>query len=175
MERTPNLDCERGVMDFQDRLERAIKRGNRTAEARVQAEVQKTMSAEEQKSLHSRSRLELSDHIESCLKMLADRFPGFDYGSILNEDGWGGRITRDDIRLQRGTGSQTLYSRLEMTVRPLGSVPIVELVGKATIRNKEIFSRNHYQRLEELDIESFREMIDLWVLEFAEQFAAAAK
>lgn len=162
-------------MDFQDRLERAIKRGNRTAEARVQAEVRKTMSAEEQKTLHSRTRLDLSEHIESCLKMLTDRFPGFEYGSILNDDGWGARITRDDISVQRGTGSQTLYSRLEMTVRPLGSMPIVELVGKATIRNREVFSRNHYQRLEELDIDSFRDMIDLWVLEFAEQFAAASK
>ncbi len=162
-------------MDFQDRLERAINRGNRTADARVQAEVQKTMSAEELKTLHSQSRLELSDHIESCLKMLADRFPGFEYASILNEEGWGARITRDDISVQRGSGSQTLYSRLEMMVRPLGSVSIVELVGKATIRNKEAFSRNHYQRLEEIDVDSFREMIDLWVLEFAEQFAAAAK
>ncbi|MCA9074039.1 MAG: hypothetical protein KDA93_03330 [Planctomycetaceae bacterium] len=162
-------------MDFQDRLERAISRGNRAADARVQAEAAKTMSEEELKTLHSQSRLDLSDHIESCLKMLADRFPGFEYGSILNDEGWGARITRDDISVQRGSGSNTLYSRLEMTVRPLGSVPIVELVGKATIRNKETFSRNHYQRLEEIDIESFREMIDLWVLEFAEQFAAAAK
>jgi hypothetical protein len=160
-------------MNFQDRLERAIERGHQVADARLQAEAEKTLSAEELRNLHSQTRLTLSDHIESCLRMLGDRFPGFDYHSILNEDGWGARISRDDIALQRGAGSSTLYSRLEMTISPLGSAPLIELVGKATIRNKELFRRTHYQQLEQADTESFREMIDLWVLEFAERFAAA--
>ncbi|MGD9854181.1 MAG: hypothetical protein AB7U20_04440, partial [Planctomycetaceae bacterium] len=95
------------------------------------------------------------------------------FHSILNEEGWGARITRDDISLQRGIGSSSRYSRLEMTISPLGSAPIVELLAKGTIRNKEIFSRTYYQRLEQVDTESFREMIDLWVLEFAERFAAS--
>ncbi len=160
-------------MKFQDRLERAIERGSQQAGARLRAEAEKSLSEEELRSLHSKYRLEFSEHIEGCLKMLADRFPGFEYHSILNEDGWGAGISRDDLHLQRGGDSRSLYSRLEMTISPLGNAPIVELVGKATIRNKEIFSRAHYQRLEQIDPDSFREMVDLWVLEFAEQFAAA--
>lgn len=161
------------TMKFQDRLERAIERGNQTADARLREEAAKTLSAEELRNLHSRCRLELSEHIENCLRMLADRFPGFEFHSILNEDGWGGRISRDDLNLQRGTGSSSRYSRLEMTISPLGSAPIVELIGKATIRNKEAFSRKHFQHLDQVDTESFRELIDLWVLEFAERYSAA--
>lgn len=160
-------------MDFQDRLERAIERGSRTASERLRAEAKRSLSREELRNLHSRSRLELSEHIESCLRALSDRFPGFEFHSILNDDGWGARISRDDLRLQPGAGSSSLYSRLEMTISPLGSAPIVELVAKGTIRNKEVFSRTHFQRLEQVDTESFREMIDLWVLEFAERFAAS--
>ena len=81
-------------------------------------------------------------------------------------------MRNERLSLRRG-GSSSLYSRLEMTISPLGSAPLIELVAKATIRNKELFSRTHFQRLEQVDTDSFREMIDLWVLEFAEQFAAA--
>ena len=159
-------------MNFQDRLERAIERGSQTADARLRAEAEKSLSQEELRSLHSKCRLELSEHIETCLRMLGDRFPGFEYHSILNEDGWGALISRDDLALKSGAASSSLYSRLEMTISPLGTTPIVELIGKGTIRNKEIFNRTHYQRLEQVDAEFFREMIDLWVLEFAERFAA---
>jgi hypothetical protein len=159
-------------MKFLDRLDRAIERGNQRADARLQAEAQKSLSQGDLKRLHSECRLELCEHIETCLKTLADRFPGFDYGTVLTENGWGARISRDDLNLRRG-GSSSLYSRLEMTISPLGSAPIIELVAKATIRNKELFSRTQFQRLEQVDTECFREMIDLWVLEFAEQFAAA--
>ena len=40
------------------------------------------------------------------------------------------------------------------------------------IHNKEVFNRTHFQFLAEADLDSFRELIDLWVLEYAEQFAA---
>ncbi|MBX3440453.1 MAG: hypothetical protein KF861_23385 [Planctomycetaceae bacterium] len=160
-------------MNFQHRLERAIERGSQAADARLRAESEKSLSKEELRNLHSKCRLELSEHIESCLKLLSDRFPGFEFHSIMNEGGWGARISRDDLRLQRGSGSSSLYSRLEMTISPLGATPIVELIAKATIRNKEIFSRTHFQRLDQIDPDSFREMIDVWVLEFAERFAAS--
>jgi len=160
-------------MRFQDRLERAIERGSQTADAKLRAEAEKTLSEEEQRNLHSKCRLELSEHIEACLRMLADRFPGFKFGTILNEDGWGARISRDDLSLKRGSGSASHYSRLEMTISPLGTAPIVELVAKATIHNKEAFNRTRFQHLDQIDTESFREMIDLWVLEFAERFSAA--
>jgi hypothetical protein len=51
---------------------------------------------------------------------------------------------------------------------------VLELVAKGTVRNKEVFSRNHYQRLADVDLESFRELIELWVLDYAELYAAAA-
>ena len=161
------------LMNFQDRLERAIERGNQVADAKLQAQTEKSLTEEELRSLHSKCRLELSEHIESCLRMLADRFPGFQFQSIMNEDGWGARITRDDLSLQRGSGSSSLYSRLEMTISPWGAAPIVELVAKGTIHNKEVFSRTRFQHLDQIDTETFREMIDLWVLEFAERFSAS--
>ncbi len=160
-------------MDFEHRLQRAIERGQSTANARDRQRAERQFSEAELKQLYSQARLELTEHIETCQKLLADRFPGFEYSSILNEDGWGGRITRDDLNLQSGGRSSSLFSRLEMVVSPLNSAHIVELVGKATIRNRKAFHRTHYQKLTQLDVESFRELIDLWLLEYAELFAAA--
>lgn len=160
------------LMEFERRLQRAIERGQSIADARNRELAERELSEEELRQLYSQARLELSEHIESCLKLLADRFPGFEYQSILSEDGWGGRITRDDLGLQRGR-SDSFFSRLEMVITPFSSAHIIELVGKGTIRNRKAFHRTQFQRLTQLDVESFREQIDLWVLEFAEKFAAA--
>ena len=65
-----------------------------------------------------------------------------------------------------------LFSRLEMVVRPYGQAHVLELTAHGTIRNKEVYNRVHYQLLTEVHMEQFAEMIDLWVLEFAELYAA---
>ncbi len=160
-------------MDFDNRLQRAIQRGARTRAEIGRAAAEKELTAEEQKSLHSRVRLELVEHIENCVKRLADHFPGFEYQPVMSDAGWGARVSRDDLSVQRGEGAKSLYSRLEMVVSPLGSAGIIELVAKGTIRNKEAFHRRHYQRLDQLDADSFKELIDLWVLEYAELYSAA--
>jgi len=64
------------------------------------------------------------------------------------------------------------FSRIELLIRPISDYYVLDLAAKATVRNKEIFARNHYQRLGEVDLESFTELIDLWVLEFAEKYAS---
>jgi len=159
-------------MDFEKRLEKAIERGQRTRDVKGKLQAEKAVTEEEMRSLHSQCRLELSDHIERCLKRLADRFPGFDYQTVVGEEGWGAKISRDDLNLARRGKSNALYSRLEMYIRPYSTAHIVELVAKGTIRNKEILSRNHFQFLSDVDLDSYRELIDLWVLEYAEKFAA---
>jgi len=158
-------------MEFEKRLERAIQRGQQTRKQKGQTHAQKSLSEEELKTLHSKYRLELSEIIEDCLKQLSDHFPGFDYKTLVSEEGWGAKINRDDIQLANQQ-SQSLYSRMEMVIKPFTSTHIVELVAKGAIRNKEVFNRSHYQMLDQADMESFRELIDLWVLEYAEAFAA---
>ncbi len=64
------------------------------------------------------------------------------------------------------------YSRLEMTIRPFSSLYVLELTAKGTIRNREVFNRNHFEKLEDADQDNFIELIDHWVLEYAELFAA---
>ncbi len=59
-----------------------------------------------------------------------------------------------------------------MTIRPLSESYVLELTAKGTVRNKEIFNRSHFQLLTEADPQSFSEMIDLWILEYAELYAA---
>ena len=162
------------MADFSDRLDRAIQRGQRIRQKSERQSSREEMTREDAKNRHSAGRLELSDYIEKCLKALVDRFPGFDYSSVYSEDGWGGRVSRDDLRLGQGAGPRDEYSRLELLVPPLGEMSILSLSGKATVRNKELFSRTHYQRLEELDIDSFQETIDLWVLEYAERYSATS-
>ena len=159
-------------MEFQDRLERAIQRGRRQSSDRAEEEAQRALTEKELQRLHSQARLELCEHIERCLRQLADRFPGFRFETIVDNRGWGATISRDDLRLQRGQPRTSCFSRLEMIITPATASQILELSAKGTVCNREIFSRTHYQRLAELDLPVFSNLIDLWVLEFAERYAA---
>ncbi len=160
-------------MEFLQRLERAVERGHHASAAKAQQEAKRQLSEEECRRLHSPYRIELSEHIEKCLKQLPNFFPGFELSTLVSDVGWGAKVTRDDV----GTGADhkrtNFFSRLEMGIRPFSSSHVLELVAKGTIRNKEVFNRTHFQRLEEADPDSFAELIDLWVLEYAELFARA--
>lgn len=159
-------------MDFEKRLERAIERGQRRGDERQAASEQAAVSEEEMRRLHSQARLAVSEHIEQCLRSLQQHFPGFRYETIVGERGWGAVVRRDDLIIEPGKGRAEYFSRLEMAVRPFSSAHILELTAKGAIRNKEVYQRSHYQRLSQVDVESFIHMIDLWVLEYAELYAA---
>lgn len=160
-------------MDFDQRLERAVERGRRRGARRAEEEAQRAMNEEECKRLHSQHRLELSDYIAECLKRLPDHFPGFRVEPVHGDRGWGAAVSRDDVNPRPVAGGRSsVFSRLEMTVAPYSQYRVLDLSARGTIRNKEVFNRNHYQRLEDVDFDSFRELIDLWVLEYAELYAA---
>ena len=159
------------TMDFDTRLQRAIGRGRQTKNAQGREQARDQLSEEELKSLHSRYRLDLSEHVEQCLRKLADNFPGFRFQTLVGDDGWGAKISRDDFS-GRGAQRENLFSRLEMVIRPFTSTRIIELAAKGTIQNKEAFNRTHFQFLAEADTEAFQDVIDLWVVEYAELYAA---
>lgn len=160
-------------MDFEQRLEKAIQRGQRASDARARAEAERALTEKELQRLHAQYRLELSEHIGRCLAQLADRFPGFRSETVVDERGWGTAVSREDLRLQPGAPRRTCFSRLEMIVRPLSSSYVLEIAAKGTVCNREFLNRSHYQRLAEVDTTSFIELIDHWVLEYAERYAAA--
>jgi hypothetical protein len=160
------------LMDFEKRLERALSRGANTRTSQEQIQSDRKLTDEQLHSEHSRCRLELSEQIETGLRKLADYIPGFRFETVVGEAGWGARVSRDDISLVRGRSAGTEYSRLEVVVRPFSSAHIIELVGKGTIRNKEVFHRTHFQFLSEVDLQSLLNLVDLWVLEYAEMYAA---
>ena len=159
-------------MDFHSRLEKAIERGQKAGSARAESEARQVLNEQEIRRLHSQYRLELSERIENALKQVADHFPGFQFETLVNERGWGAAVGRDDIDLKPGQTTRSFFSRLEIVIRPVTTAHVLELAAKSTIRNKELFHRTHFQRLTEVDITSFCETMDLWVLEFAESFAA---
>lgn len=158
-------------MDFDKRLQSAVDRGKRRSDQKAREAAARALSEEELKSLHSRHRLALSEHIENCLKQLPNHFPGFRFETIFGERGWGAACYRDDIRIRHGRREND-YSRLEMTIRPYSSYQVLELAAKGTIGNKEIFNRSHFEELPDADPQSFIELIDAWVLEYAELYAA---
>ena len=162
------------MSDFDDRLKKAVERGSRRSEAKAKAARAKALSEEELKSLHTKHRLYLSEHIEHCVLSLPQHFPGFRHETIYGERGWGAGCSRDDIGPGPDGKRANYYSRLEMTIRPFSSMLVLELVAKGTIRNKEIFNRSHFEKLDDADSETFRELIDVWVLEYAELYAARA-
>lgn len=158
-------------MNFDERLSKAIQRGERIKQSRAEEAAREALSAEEAKRLHGQFQVELSEYIETCLRRLADHLPGFRLESIVGEKGWGAAVSRDDLLLHKGTRTNA-FSRLEMVVRPLSKYPVLDLAARGTVRNRELFDRQHFEKLADVDVEKFRELVDRWVLEYAEQYAA---
>ena len=73
------------MTDFEQRLRKAIERGQRAGDARSRAEAEKAMSENELRRLHTQYRLELSERIEGCLKKLPQHFPGFRFESVVSD------------------------------------------------------------------------------------------
>lgn len=161
------------MSDFEERLARAVARGSDRAEKKELEARAKAMSEEELKTLHTKYRLSLSEHIETCIKRLPDHFPGFRIETLYGEKGWGASVSRDDFGGRTSSGRNSVYSRLEMTIRPYSSLQVVELAAKGTVRNKEIYNRTHFRKIDEVDEEEYIKLIDAWIVEFAERFAAS--
>lgn len=159
-------------MDFDERLKKAVQRGKNRGDEALRKQREKELSEQEIKQRHSQYRLQLSEHIEKCMQRLPNYFPGFQYETVFGDRGWGGACHRDDVDVSKSGRSGNLYSRLEITIRPMSKYPILEMTGKGTIRNKEVYSRSHFSELDNVDIDVFMELIDHWIIEFAELFAA---
>ena len=89
-------------MDFDKRLAKAVQRGNVKSERQAAEQQAEALSEEECRRLHTQYRLDLNEHIESCLRKLLDHFPGFQYEAILGDRGWGGGVSRDDVHFSGG-------------------------------------------------------------------------
>jgi hypothetical protein len=159
-------------MNFRERLQRATERGKQIRVAQLDEAAAKALSEEECRRLHSQYRLALTDHIEKCLSDLADNFPGFRLETIVDETGWGAAVSRDDLGLDAGRRN-TFFSRMRIVVGPYNQYRVLDIVAKGTVRNKEVVSRNHYQRLADVDLQTFRELIETWSLDYAELYSAA--
>ena len=159
-------------MDFRERLHKAAERGERAAEAQLAEQAAAALSEEECRRRHSNYRLKLTEYIEECLRQLGDNFPGFRWETIMDERGWGSAVRRDQMAIRDGR-RDNLFSRLQITVSPYSQYRVLEIVAKGAIRNKETFNRNHYQPIADFDEERFRELIEQWVLDYAEMYAAA--
>jgi hypothetical protein len=158
-------------MDFRERLQRAAQRGHQARDAKARDEAAKALSEEECRRLHSGYRQTLTDHIERCLKQLVEQFPGFHYEEVMSDKGWGGAARRDDLAIVGGR-RDNLFSRLEIVVSPHNQFHVIDVSAKGAVRNKENFTRNHYQLLKDADVDAFRNLIEQWTLDYAEQYAA---
>ena len=159
-------------MDFEKRLEKAIQRGQQKGSAQRDQKREQELSEEDLRNRHNDFRLELSDYIESNLNKMAAHFPGFEYETIYGSRGWGGAIHRNDITRGADGRAGTFFSRIEMTVRPQNEYNVVNVAGKGTIRDKELFNWNHFVDLPEANKEDFHDKIDAWIVQYAEQFAS---
>jgi len=162
------------MTDFDKRLEQAIDRGQQARAQAGDAQGKKHASEEDLRAIHSTLRLAISEHIEGCLRKLCDHFPGFDYSTVMNEDGWGARISRDDLNLQGGASNRNLYSRLEMLVKSFSSAHILEIATKGAIRNKEAVTRNNFKFLKEATEDDLKQIVDNLVIEYAQEYSATS-
>jgi hypothetical protein len=159
-------------MSFRERLQRATERGKQARAAQLDEAAAKALSEEECRRRHSQYRLALTEHIEKCLGEMSDNFPGFRLETIVDETGWGAAVSRDDFRMESGKRG-TFFSRLQLVVTPYNTYHVLNIAAKGTVRNKEVLIRNHYQRLADVDLQSFRELLEQWVIDYAELYSAA--
>jgi len=164
-------------MDFEQRLQQAIQRGRQANSAEDQARAERILGTEELRKLHNTHRLQLSEHIDACLQKLKSHIRGFQLSTIMNDEGWGAELTRDDLGPAAiGSGNKNsfvrLFSRLVLVVKPFNTAHVVEVAGKGTVRNKEVLNRSQYVRLPDGDVTTLQQALDQWVLEFAEKFTA---
>ena len=159
-------------MNFEDRIEQAIQRGQQRSAKKTEQLKQQALTAEQIKSRHNEFRLALSEHIEASLKRLAEHFPGFDYEMIYGARGWGGAIFRSDLTKGPDGRSGSFFSRLEIAVKGLNEYNVVNIAGKGTISDREVFTWNHFRDVDVANKDEFCGIIDTWIVEFAEQFAA---
>lgn len=160
------------MSDFEEQLKQAIERGLKTNEHRQQEAEKEKLSTEELRRRHTSFRLAISERIEETLTSLSNQIPGFEYENIYGEKGWGGAVSRDELNIVAGRRNN-IYSRLEMTVKPLTELGIVNLSAKGTVKNKEMFARKHHRSIEEAELNEYLQQVDRWVLEFAQLYAAA--
>lgn len=158
------------MSEFEERLKNAVARGSSRAESLQAAEERKRQEAEELKRLHTKYRLELSEHIEHAIKKLIDMFPGFRYQSVFSDAGWGSACLRDDLIIEKGTRSNK-YSRLEIVVRPVNEFSVLDLQAKGTIADRELMTRSLYHPIAQVDITKFRKAVDDWIIAYAELYA----
>lgn len=158
-------------MDFEKRLEKAIQRGRKKGDAKARAAAQAALSEEELRRLHSTLRLRITEQMERCVQSVAEHFPGFQVETLYGDKGWGFAASRDDLAAGAGR-AQSLYSRLELLVRPFSDLHVLDVAAKGTVRNRELLTRSHFEKLPDAEYEQFEELIDRWVLEYAELYAA---
>ncbi|MCO8122954.1 hypothetical protein NHH03_14495 [Stieleria sp. TO1_6] len=157
--------------DFKSRFESAIQRGQRRREHSADEAKRKELTEEELRRLHTSFRLSLSERIEAKVKNVIDAFPGFRQEALFGEVGWGTACYRDDLNIQNGRRSNQ-YSRFEMVIRPYSDLRVLDLKGKGAVKNRELFNRSLFRKIDEVDVSEFEDVIDAWTIEYAEQFAA---
>ncbi|MGC6448183.1 MAG: hypothetical protein ACON5J_17270, partial [Rubripirellula sp.] len=87
------------------------------------------------------------------------------------EVGWGAACFRDDLRIEQGRRTNQ-YSRLEMVIRPHSDSNVLDLKGKGTVLNRELFNRNFFAAISDVNVSEFENLIDSWAIEYAEVYAA---
>lgn len=160
------------MTEFEDRLRRAVERGDQRQAERAAASRRAALNEAELRTLHTRHRLALTEHIDLCLKRLTEHFPGFQSELVFGDRGWGTAILRDDLELTKNGTRGSGYSRLEMAIRPFSDSHVLDLAAKGTVKNREVFHRNHFAPVAEADPRDFMQLIDTWVVEYAEYYAA---
>ncbi|OYW11626.1 MAG: hypothetical protein B7Z55_19060 [Planctomycetales bacterium 12-60-4] len=161
-------------MDFSERLHKAVERGRQQGQELVRQQRQTQLTEEESRALHARARVELSDHFEACLQHVAQQFPGFDFQTIMTPEGFGAKISRDNLRGRSGSMARE-YSHLEFIIRSYSAGRLLDVVCRGAIANKEVLQRSQFQQLADLDLDTFRHLVDQWVLEYAEKYAASER
>lgn len=158
--------------DFTKRLESAIERGKQAADQQASTQRKREQTEEELRERHSEYRRHLCNKIEKSINQLADHFPGFRSESVYDEEGWGSAAYRENLHIEDGR-RETKFSRFQLVVRPCSDLLVLDIKGKGTVNNREVFNRAHYCKLVDVEIADFEKCVESWSIHFAEIYASS--
>ena len=132
------------------------------------------MTKKELQRLHSQARLELASTSSAACGSWPTAFPAFASRRSWIRAAGARRISRDDLRLRRGTAATSCFSRLEMLITPITPRRCWNWPPKARSATARSSAARNISVSPSPHMPVFANLIDLWVLEYAERKPRAA-
>ena len=77
-------------------------------------------------------------------------------------------------RQRRGRDTIVAYAVVVVRiVRPPGEYGLLTIVGRGTVKNREVLNWNHFAEIPDVNTSAFKKLMDGWILQYVEMFSGS--